>query len=453
MNSKNSSGISQTRLRTRATRWGVLRHAVITMASLTLLFFLSSCGMKTEGWGVVLWSHDESIFSTGSLVPVVGSSLLNETYDIRMDRHSPVETVPKWKLTVVKRKSQAEELVTEYAEYRNLFAVADLNGLPVRDTQDPAAKRVYKLRSGEAVKILGRDPEQSKAGDYTGYWYRVLTDTGVTGYSFDRYLKLYTAAELANLVFTEKTDEFLEHFLDHTFRPKYFRTMLLTRRIDLARFLPEFGVFPDREKRQLVIVTEEHVSTMNYTAILSGADNSYAFDGSTLLMIMKSDHEVNFQYADQGVQYSEDFVRIDPDIDQLIIDEQARRETLVEEFYARGNTLESTAYGTITLVEGGGFVWENMERIVPDVVPATAGSSGLIDYQLHLAANLYEVYDGVISFIFSEEETAHFLYSLQPQGLRFKHLRWPPDSEDLLVKEEGNSPIVIFFRISNQETE
>jgi hypothetical protein len=441
------------RTRPAPNRRRALPYTIIAAAVLTVISFFSGCGLKTEGWGVILWSHDETAFPTGSLVPVVGSSLLNMTYDIRFDRDSALATVPQWKLTVFKRKSQAEELVAEYAQYSELYAVANLNGLPVRETQDPDAKRVYKLRVGEAVKVLGQDALESTAGEYTGYWYRVLTDGGVTGYSFGRYLDVYTADELANLDLSEKTDEFLEHFLTHNFRPKYFRTMLVTRRMDLNRFLPVYGVFPDTENQLLEIVTEEHVTTIEYTAIVSGNDNSYAFEGSTLLMIMKTDYEVNFQYADQGVQYSEDFVRIDPDIDLLVTEELARRADKVQTFYGRGNILESSAYGTITLTEGGGFVWEGLDRLVPDVVSPLAGFSGMIDFQLHPATKVMETYDGVISFLFANDETAHFLYSLQPQGLRFKHLQWPEDSEDLLVEDEGNSPIVIFFRVSNQDIE
>jgi hypothetical protein len=413
----------------------------------------AGCGMRTEGWGVMLWSHDEAAYPTGSIVPVVDSSLLNETYDIRLDRRSPVDTIPQWRLAVFNRKSQAEDYQSRYAEYRELYAVAALNGLPVRETQDPDAKRVYKLREREAVKVLDRDAGQSTAGEYTGYWYQVLTDGGVTGYSFDRYLEFYTAEELSRLDLTEETDEFLEHFLSHNFRPKYFRNMLVTRRIDLDRFLPEYGIFPDPDNNELVISTEDHRSTIEYEGIERGTEDSYAFTGSTLLMIVKTNYEVNLQYADQGVQYSEDFVRIDPDIDLLIIEELERRAAKFEEFYERGNTLDSTAYGNIALVEGGGFVWEGFDRLVPEVIDPSAGNSGTVDFQLHLSSELYETYDGVITFLFAGGQPVHFIYTLDQQGLRFKHLQWPEEYEDPLVENAGTSPIVIFFRVSNKEPE
>jgi hypothetical protein len=409
--------------------------------------------MKTEGWGVMLWSQDEGTFSTGSVVPVVGISQLKETFDIRTDKKSPIETVPQWRLTLFKRKTQAEDYVLEFSDFSELFAIVRLNGLPVREQRDADAKRVYKLKENEVVKIISRDGEKSTAGEYSGYWYQVLTDGGVTGYTFDRYLELYTAQELAGLDFTEEKDEFLEIFLNSVFRPKHYRTMLISRRINLDRFLPEYGIFHDTESTNLSIVNEEHSTVLDYASVQKVNETSYAFEGSSLIMIIKSTHEVNVQYADEGVQYSEDYVRIDADINGLIISEEQRREEIFNDFFLRGDLLSSTAYGTITLIEGGGFIWEDLERIIPDVVTPSAGNAGRADFRLHVGESLEEEYDGVISFIFSNDEIAHFLYSLQDQGVRFKHIRHDKKNDDLRVEDDGSSPITIFFRVKRSETE
>lgn len=441
----------QRHMKTNSTVGPLQRSAFFFIVLLPLLF-AAGCG-GGEGWGLILWSHDEAQYPTGTLVPVIESSLLNNTFDLRIDRKSPTATVPQWRVALYKRKSVAEDAAAIYTQFADLYAVARLNGLPVRETQDPDAKRVYKLREGEVVKVIARDEEQSSAGEYTGYWYQVLTDGGVTGYSFDRYLEVYTSEELAQLDLSEEVDEFLEHFLSHNFRPKYFRSMLVNRRIDLDRFLPDYGIFPDPENNTLVIAAEDHVTTIEYEGIEKSTEDSYAFTGSTLLMIVKTNYEVNLQYADDGIQYSEDYVRIDPDIDLLIIEELERRAAKFEEFLERGNTLSSTAYGTITLVEGGGFIWEDLERLVPEVVSAAAGGGGVIDFELHPSTDLLETYDGVMSFAFGGGSTAHFLYAVEQQGVRFKHLAWPEEAEDNLVESEGSSPIVIFFRVSNLETE
>jgi hypothetical protein len=421
------------------------------VTAVSLLTVATGCSAGGDGWGVILWSHDESVYPTGSIIPIVNVSQLNSTYDIRVDRRSPVETVPQWRVSLFKRKSQAEGFIEQFAQYADLYAIATLDGLPVRDERNAEAKRTYKLREGEVVKVLSRDMQKSVAGDFEGYWYQVLTDGGVTGFSFGTYLEVLTAAQLAKRDSSEDQDEFLEHFLSSAFRPKYFRNMLVTRQIDLDRFLPDYGIFPDPDNGVLHIVTEDHTSTIEYTGISQGTEDSYRFEGSTLLMIVKHTYEVNLQYADEGVQYSEDYVRIDPDIDLLIITEIERRAALFEDLYANGNTLSSSAYGTITLVEGGGFYWEGYERLVPDVISRYVGNSGLVDFRLHLAPSLTESYDGVISFLFSETDIVHFLYREDAQGVRYKRLVLGQDDKNLLIEEEGNSPIVIFFRVSATE--
>lgn len=430
----------------------VMRFLFANLAVFLLLITHTGCSAGGDGYGVILWSHNESAYPTGSITPVVNVSQLNSTYDIRTDRRSPIESVPQWRISFFKRKSQADDFLEEFSKYADLYAVANLDGLPVREERDPDAKRTYKLRDGEVVKILSRDAEKSIEGEYEGYWYQVLTDGGVTGYSFGIYLEVLTATQLAARDMSEERDEFLEHFMNSSFRPKYYRDMLVTRRIDLDRFLPDYGIFPDPARRVLHIITEDHVSTIEYTNISKGTEDSYRFEGSTLLMIVKHTYEVNLQYADGGVQYSEDYVRIDPDIDLLIIEENERRAKIFEELYATGNTLTSSAYGTITLAEGGGFFWEGYDRLVPDVISPLSGNSGIVDFRLHLGSELTQSYDGIISYIFSDTEIIHFLYRLENQGIRYKRLLLEPEDRNLLVEEEGNSPIVIFFRVSNIET-
>ncbi len=412
----------------------------------------AGCSGGGEGWGVILWSHAESAYPTGSIVPIASVSQLYRTYEIHGDRRSVAESVPQWRVALFKRKSQAENYLVEYAQFVDSYAIAKIDGLPVREERDAEAKRTYKLREGEVVKILARDKEKSVAGGLDGYWYQVLTDGGVTGYSFDIYLEVLTADQLATRDSSEVKDAFLEQFLNSTFRPKYFGEMLLSQRIDLERFSPDYGVFPDPEGGVLHIVAEGHSSSIEYTDITRGSEDAYRFEGSTLLLIAKNLDEVNLQYADSGVQYSEEYVRIDSDIDLLIISEIERRAALFEELYVIGNTLSSSAYGTITLMEGGKFQWEGYERLVPDFVSPSAGNSGTVDFRLHLGPGLLKSYDGIVSFLFGGTDVIHFLYRVENQGIRFKRLARDSNDYNLLVEEEGNSPIVIFFRVSTAGT-
>ena len=178
----------------RFRRHGRIAACVVLAGFFSLIF---GCSAGSEGWGVMLWSPDEAVFPTGSIVPVVGISQLNETYDIQAAKKTPTESVPQWRVALFKRKSQAEEYEKEYAQYADQFAVTNLDGLPVRAERDQDAKRTYKLREGEVAKVLARDSEKSTAGEFEGYWYKLLTEGGITGYSFDKYLRILSATELA----------------------------------------------------------------------------------------------------------------------------------------------------------------------------------------------------------------------------------------------------------------
>ena len=428
-----------------------------TGAWLTVLFLVLcvsvGCSFRPDGWGVLLWSHDERSFPTGTTVPIVETSMLNTTYDIQQDRESSVFTVDQWRLAFFKRKTQAEEYAALYEAYKGLYAVANLAGLPVRENRDPDAKRVYKLRMGEIIKVLEKDQSVSTAGEYEGYWYKVLTDGGVIGYTFDRYLNIYTSLQLAEREQAEERDENLEKFLNSNYRPKYFRNMLIARRINLDRFLSEYGVYPDPENGRLIIVAEEHTSTIEFDSITRVSEDAYAFEGSTLLMVIKTQNEVNLQYSENGVQYSEDYVYINADIDILIIQERERRLDLYDQILNLGDTLRSTAYGTIMLDENGGFMWDGIDRLVPEIIPESAGNEGRIDFPLHLSDELKGSFDGVMSLFFAESKVLHFLYRYERDGIRMKHVVWEDDGEDIVVETEGNSPIIIFFRISTEEIE
>ncbi len=428
----------------------------VTRQICTYIIFLAAlfgCSGRNEGWGVLLWSPDGSAYDTGQIVLVSDVSKLNNTYDIRADKREPTETVEQWRIAFFKRKSTAEEYQDVFSEYANLYAVTSRDGLAVWAKRSTDAKRTYKLREGEVSKVLSRDDEKSVAGGFEGYWYLLLTAGGVTGYSFDKYLEVLSTEQLSLMESPEERDEFLEYFLSSVFRPKYYKYMLEDNRIDLNRFLPDYGVFPEPENGEIHIVTEKHASTIEYTSISRVTKNTYAFEESTLLLIVKNPYEVNLQYSDQGVQYSEEFVRIDQDIDLLIIEETERREGLFENLYELGNLLSSSAYGTITLFENGEFLWEGYERLVPGVIDPEAGETGRIDFRLHLGSELAEAYDGAISFVFDSTEVVDFLYTLENQGIRFKYLDYQPGKEPLLVKDDGTSPIVIFFRISTTESE
>ena len=421
-----------------------LRSLFPIFGLLVLVMGVISCGNRATGWAVFLWSHDEERYATGSVVAIYDSSTLNNTFAIRQNKKQDLEQVPQWRLQYYKRKSAADEAAAAYAPMITLYAIAKENGLPVREKQDQDAKRVYKLREREIVKILEKDSSRSSAGEYEGHWYRVLTENGVSGYTFDLHLQISTLDSFNATQVAEERDEFLDLFLNTNFRPELFLEMVQRRRIDLEVFSPELGIFPDPENKTIVIAHHSHTTELTYETIEKSDDESYAFIGSTLLMVRRGQNTVNVQYSDAGVQYSEFYIYIGEDIDLHIIQEQERRDALYESLREAGSTLESNAYGVILLQDNGDFIWDNYDSLVPDVLTSAAGKTGTVDFPFFFGDEYTGGFPGAVSFIFDTGERINLLYTIQTKGIQFKYIPQEIINANTIEKE-GNSSIVIFF--------
>ncbi len=410
----------------------------------------SGCGSRPDGWGVLLWSHNEEQLATGQVLGIYDSSNLRQTYTVRTGNGDDMIELEQWRIEYFRNRRGAEEYQNEYRPYVDLYGAAQLDSLRVRAERDPGAGQVYKLRNGEIVKIVGRADQPVQIADYEGYWYRVLTAEGVPGYTFGEYLEVDTLEQLSSTEGLGRQDEFLDLFLNSNFRPAYYRDMIQSGRIDLERFTPEYGVFPEPDRQRLVIITEDHTSELEYDRIARPTEDSYAFEGSTLILTRVTTNRVNFIYTDDDVRYDEDYVYLPRDIDMIIIQEQQRRDALLERLREKGSTLTSSAYGNITIEPDGSFSWEGYTRLVPDIISSRAEPEGTVDFPFHLETQLRASYDGAVSFEFDSEpenETVHFLYHFPNEGVRLTYL--PERMVDgNLVTGDGNSPVVIFFRYS-----
>ena len=453
----------------------VRRFLISFLWLLTFSLLLLSCRPRVEGWGVLLWSHDESDLDTGSVVPIRGESNIRDTYTVDSTLHEDQIELPKWRLSYFQKKSQADSYAYNFATYSDIFALAKSNGLPIREERNQDARRLYKLREGQIVKIINRDSERSTAGEYEDFWYEVLTGDGIRGFTFGFNLDIKSAAALAVEEERIEADLFLERFLNSNYRPAFFWDMLKYNRIVLERFSSDYGVFPEPDSGTIDIVLPTYQASLKYTNISKPREDAYAFEGATLILTVHSERWINLQFTFEGVEYAEDFVFIEEDIDLLALAEQERRREVYAGFLEKGNHLESAAYGTIKLLDSGRFEWGNNERLVPDIVPREAGKRGSLIFPLFLKGEIAESYDGALTFLFEgrdgSEETdmendseenggsfqepeiirevatiasVSFLYILQNDGVRFVYLS-PEMIEDNLVEEEGESPIIIYF--------
>jgi len=152
------------------------------------------------GYGVLLWSLDEPEVISGAVLPVYVKSNIEKKWIVGFpetpDSNKKVKfEIPFTQLEYHPTKRRALEAAEIFAPHAMSYAENLLDGLPIRDVPDNNARRVYRLRSGEVIKILGLSegiPPIGTSGDpLPGDWYKVMTNDGVSGFCFSNRLRIF----------------------------------------------------------------------------------------------------------------------------------------------------------------------------------------------------------------------------------------------------------------------
>lgn len=411
---------------------------------------LGSCGFLSSKPGVLLWSPDEKLISSGTVIAIRKESKLTETYTITASGLRERLDLPFWRVSVFKSKKEAASFSESVKPYAGLWAVPNRDGLPVREQPDSASDRVYRLKEKQLIKVLGKSKEKSTEGNFSDYWYKILTDDGAQGWVFGYALELSARSPSEGvgeipIGKPASEDAALDVFLSKTWRPEYFRTLIDEGTIDLARFKPEYGLFIETGSRVVKLVTRKQNLTFNYTAIERAVGNMYIFDGTSLQVNLVTEDRISVQYVAKDRTVSEVYVGIEEDVEDIIKGEQDRRQSLFDQILAKGKEFNSSAYGTITLTDKSEFTWHNYDLLVPDIIPQTSAQNGTVTFDVLLPKDLRGNHAGALSFVFKGvKDPVYFLYSLTPDG--FKLVALPKDLVDEnVVKQAPSFPIVIAF--------
>ena len=377
---------------------------------------LVSCGERTVGTGVVLWS-DGGPLATGALVDVVEESTIEDRYLVRAAsadrRQDPVPVAPRWRVRVFADPEQAAAFAARYADFVDVYAYAARRGLPVRAQASATAGIVYKLREQEVTKVLERGAEPEQVGSFENYWYHVLTEDGTEGFTFGEFLPRFesTGDPRADAVRLHTADPGLERVVGTAWRPQEYLSMVRRRRFDLLRLRPEYGLFPDPEAGVFRLVTAQRQREFPYREIERVGDDRYVLaeaggGGSPARFTVRGNGALAFSYVDEGRLITEVFVDLQADVEELIAAERARRERLFANLLRRGPLLRSGGYGTIELTAEGRFRWQGYEALVPRWVPDGLPGTGLVDFRYALGAPLRGSYDVAVTLLFDGPETA-----------------------------------------------
>jgi hypothetical protein len=455
------------------------RYCLLIFTALTALIFVSCRGKL--GWGILLWAEENEGIPSGTILPVYINSNIEKVWVVGIpaeyrkpgDKDKKIE-IPLSKLEFSKSKRAAEKRAKEFEEYALLYAETLQDGLPIRDAPDNGARRKYRLRSGEVIKIIRLvegNPAISTTGDpLPGEWFSVLTEDGTSGYCFSYRLKLFehTAGPL-NFVEApaeEKSDPELLSVLSKTWVAEVYGEMLDNGNIDIEAFSKHWGFSPGEDTGTANIFLDGLDISFPYNAIRPAGSHSWRFEGTTLSMTLRSPSTLAVQFAAgnaggpiSGTSLSGDsrtvlFISIPTSLDDLIVQEETRREALFYRIYVEGPVFSSDSYGRLYLNEARDFLWENFEPLTLSVVPAAALGRGKVEMSLFLSENLATGYDGAFTLKFKAingpDIPVNFLYTIDRGGglggIRLEHISAANIDGNRVMGRSTTSAVIYFYQ-------
>ena len=428
------------------------------LAALAALFALAGCS-RYIGYGVVNWSDAQLGLAAGDVVPVLIRSNISQLYVIDLPDRGRSE-IPLWKLSFYSSRGAARQAALDGREYNYLYASPKTDGLPVREDPDNTSKQVYRLRGSELLKITGRgegNPVIGRDGNpMPGEWFRVMTEDGTRGWCFSYNLQVFDERDGAPMeiaaVSSLENDETLQYILGRTWYPSHYAAMLSSRAVDLSRVNPAWGFFPGRDSKVARIEEEEGETAFAYTGISATAGGAYRFDGSSLVVELRSNGTLVAQFTDaSGSPVLRYFVTLDVTPEEIIQNETERRQAQLARIADAALRFVSGNYGVFQLSKDGTFLWSGYGLLVPAVIPDGAGERGRAEIRCFLSRQLASSCDGVLTLQFDGQRSpVNFLYSLSDGGLRLEPVS-PSNISENTVLARDISPTVIFFRAESLE--
>ncbi len=421
------------------------RIRIIAGIFIIILSFMS-CSQKVLGYGTILWSTDENLFSTGQKITIISESELADVYLISDESGNEPVQIERWRVALFNDPVQAEENSKIVSEFKNIYARNLKDGLLIREEPDINSDRAYKMRKDQILKVYGRTAEISTIGQYEGYWYKVITEEGISGFCFDHYLDIYDSS----ISLEEKenpADILTNNAFTKNYHPSVFIEMIKDSAVDLKYFIPQVGLFPDLKNKFLKIVTNKYSINFSWDTPVLVDKRSFALGEDGIVIHVLSDTKLQVNYYYEGQKVVNTYYIIEG-MEDIILAESERRENLYNSLIEAGTSFSSNAYGDIKMQIDGSFSWENYDRLVPQIIPAGSEGTGKIRFNKFISDKLKEEYTSIISFDFKYGERIipiHFLYTLDGKKLRLTYVPEKDIDNKNIVSKKSISPVVIAF--------
>jgi len=408
---------------------------------------LASCSSR-EGWAVVLWPPEGSAIGYGSVVPVHFKSNITRTYAVGVPGSSAKEELDLWRIEPYKSRSKARSAALAYGDLGPVLGLATRDGLLMRTKPVNTADQVFRLKLGQAVKLLRKEAGatvETGGEKLEGDWYLALADDGTSGYVFSNQLRLWnTETEPKPEFATRKagTSASVAALFDTVWRPDFFNSMIASGLLDLAMYQPRFGIFADPLRKVIRVERPDFSKVYRYESIEEGDTGSFelvptgaAFkftEAGTLIFIPpESDippEALALLRETQGNEaiMSYEFIRHENDVQAVVAAEERRRLSRLSEFVDQGERYESELHGVLIVTRSARFTWAAYGALSPVPIPEGAGETGLISMDLFLSPELALIWNGAFTLRFDEgrRPAVSFAYRLEGDRLVLAYL--PP---------------------------
>ena len=422
---------------------------------------LSSCKQQL-GYGVLLWSIDDPPIPSGTILPVYIRSNIEQIWVVGIPeeyrRESDIDKmeIPLAHFEFVGNMRRTEQRAEEFSVYGITYAENLQDGLPIRDGPDNNARRVYRLRLGEIIKVLetarGVVPISTTGEPLPGDWLKVLTYDGVIGYCFSYRLNVFNQYDdvlNAPVITSEVTyDPDLEMVFSSAWSAEIYSQMVNSSRFDIQQLQRNYHFDPGHETGIARIILPGLERDFRYERIVPDGERAWRFEGTTLSMVLRSNNTLAVQFTESnGTRHTNLFVNLTSNINDIILQENARREDQYKNIYNEGPVFTSNNYGSITLMSTGDFVWKNFDLLVPHIFPSGTDGQGRIEMDLYISPSYEDRYTGAFTLHFSDirqNNTFYFMYGIDSQGLRLEVI---PEFgiEDMTVVRRAATPTIMYF--------
>ncbi|MEN6364234.1 MAG: SH3 domain-containing protein [Rectinema sp.] len=448
----------------RAVAGMAARSGLLVLFLIALAAGMSSCSSR-DGWGVVLWTVQGTGVKSGTIVPIYLKSNIGKVYVIGMPEADGggKKEVPFWQIEQFRSKRAARQRVKEFGEYASVYMVAARDGLPIREKpdNDTTTKRVFRLREGQAVKVLAKvegAPVSTGGKVLEGDWYLVLADDGTRGYVFSFTMRMYdeTTGEKPLISGETVLSAGIDVIFSRSWRPSWYQTMTDEDRIDPDLFSFRYGLFTDAVNRQVRVELPAFSKVFQYSAITEEG-GWYFFTGTPLKLRLEGVSALTALWADTEAPAADTvwkrgdssarFVLINIDIQEVLRKEEARSAEALKAFFASAAKVRGTEgtippsldfsspeTGTIELGAAGAFAWSGGDSLPAGFAPSSpegAARKGTARFGLHLDAAMSRTWQGGFSVIPEEGDEGRYdyVYRLSQEGLFLARTVVPPIGE------------------------